>query len=129
MSFLLTYLTLFALVQKFAVHLFSISFKLVLPVTVIARSAFSGKQPGLQIRHSCEFTIKSRGLSSCLAMYENLYLEPYDIDPAFNYTTLFPNMEEIPSMVGVLNGTPTGLRNGQGSLLFLGAGGWYSFRY
>ena len=77
MSFLLTYLTLFALVQKFAVHLFSISVKLVLPVAVIARSAFRGKQPGLQIKHSRKFAIKFRDLSSDSVIYENLSLGPY----------------------------------------------------
>lgn len=71
-----------------------------------------------QIRHSRTFTLKSHVLAPANPSFENLYLEPYHIYPAFNYATLSPKTKKNPGIVGFLNGTEQELEYDQGNLLF-----------
>jgi len=75
--------------------------------------------------HSPAFKLKSHVLVTPNPAFENLYLEPYHIRPAFNYAVLCPQTAQNPGIVGFLNGTTQELADGQGDLLF--RGGAYGF--
>lgn len=81
-----------------------------------------------QVQHSKKFKLKSHSLSSSTSAFENLYLEPYHIYPAFNYATLYPKTARDPGIIGFLNGTKQELEDDQGDLIFnLGQAGIYGF--
>ncbi|KAI4269123.1 MAG: hypothetical protein L6R38_007583 [Xanthoria sp. 2 TBL-2021] len=109
-------------------YLFNIFFQLLLPLVALAVPTPTESQPSNQeIIHTRNFTIKSHVIAPAQSSFENLYLEPYHIYPAFNYATLWPKSDTTPGIVGFLNGTGRELENDQGNLLFLGGGGVYGF--
>lgn len=109
-------------------YFLSIFSQLILPLSVLALPASTNVQSGShQILHSRNFTIKSHVLDPAKSSFENLYLEPYHIYPAFNYATLYLKSENTPGIVGFLNGTRRELADDRGNLLFLGGGGVYGF--
>ncbi|KAL8669722.1 MAG: hypothetical protein Q9168_005691 [Polycauliona sp. 1 TL-2023] len=109
-------------------HLLNIISSLVLPLSVLAvPTPVENHHRNNGIVHSRNFTIKSHVIGPAQSSFENLYLEPYHIYPAFNYATLYPKNEQTPGIVGFLNGTKRELENDQGDLLFLGGGGVYGF--
>ena len=109
-------------------YLFNTFLQLVLPLAALAVPTPTASQPSDQaITHSRNFTIKSHVLAPAQSGFDNLYLEPYHIYPAFNYATFWPKSDQTPGIVGFLNGTKHELKNDQGNLLFLGGGGVYGF--
>ena len=109
-------------------YLFNTLLQLVLPLAALAVPTPTPSQAGEQaVTHSRNFTIKSHVLAPAQSGFENLYLEPYHIYPAFNYATFWPKSDRTPGIVGFLNGTRRELENDQGNLLFLGGGGVYGF--
>lgn len=86
--------------------------------------------PTASVQHSKKFKLKSHVLSpsATTSSFENLYLEPYHIYPAFNYATLYPKTKSTPGIIGYLNGTRQEIEDDQGGLVFnLGKAGVYSF--
>ncbi|KAL9024562.1 MAG: hypothetical protein Q9196_006428, partial [Gyalolechia fulgens] len=47
-------------------------------------------------RRSRHFRLRSQVLAPANPAFENLYLEPYHIYPAFNYATLYPRTDRSP---------------------------------
>ncbi|KAL8961573.1 MAG: hypothetical protein Q9193_001889, partial [Seirophora villosa] len=109
-------------------HLFNALSKLILPLAVLAVPYPTESQPSDEdITQSRNFTIRSHAVDSAQPTFDNLYLGPYYIYPAFNYATLLPKTDSNPGIVGFLNGTRRELRDDQGDLLFLGGAGVYGF--
>ncbi|KAL9053438.1 MAG: hypothetical protein Q9206_003931 [Seirophora lacunosa] len=106
-------------------HLFNSLSKLILPLAVLAVPYPIESQPSdEEINQSRNFTIRSHAVDSAQPTFDNLYLEPYHIYPAFNYATLLPKTESNPGIVGFLNGTRRELRDDQANLLFRGGHGF-----
>ncbi|KAI4195628.1 MAG: hypothetical protein LQ350_007099 [Teloschistes chrysophthalmus] len=75
------------------------------------------------------FILTSHVLSPANPAFENLVVEPYHIDPVFNYATLWPKSAQTQGVKGFLNGTKQQLDGQQGYLAFdFGKGGIYGFK-
>ncbi|KAL8635684.1 MAG: hypothetical protein Q9228_006849, partial [Teloschistes exilis] len=81
------------------------------------------------IRRTRSFILTSHVLSPANPAFESLVLEPYHIDPVFNYATLWQTSAQNQGVKGFLNGTKQQLDGQQGYLAFdFGRGGIYGFR-